>query len=323
MWDGPSGHRKIEAGPPPKLNKQDVDCLYLWQSWDEMYYKASGYSHPSSAEAMKRTGANTRFASDPRLRVLDFEKPPVVETSLGFYFTPLSKWNIINYGLLWQKFMSKYPSAEFKAPIGEMELSFAPNSDFTNLSLRAFFVDTSKTQLVQIQNGCFLRNWRKTPETPRYQHYDEVLPIFREDWLSFAAAMREISPGELEIKRCEMTYFNHLVRGEDWTDFSDFEAYYSMWRGAAGLDTLSKLKMTAIATTYEIPHGTLQINSQPGIRQMDGKEVVQLTVTAQIIPTKQKNEEFFQCLDRCHEANVNGFLEFTTEEFQQKWKRKR
>jgi len=271
---------------------------------------------------MKRAGANARIAADPPRRTLDFEEPPVVETSLGFYFTPQSKWNIINYGLLWQGFRAKYPSAEFKAPIGEMQPSFAQNSDFTDLSLRAFFVDASKTQLVQIQNGCFLRNWRKTSETTRYQHYDEVLPIFKEDWFSFVASMREIYTSDLEVKRCEMTYFNHLVRGEDWTDFSDFEAYYSVWRGTAGRDTLSRPRMTAIATNYEIPQGTLQINSQPGVRQTDGKEVVQLTVTAQIIPTKQTNEEFFQCLDRCHEANVNGFLEFTTEKIQQKWKRK-
>src|SRR5258707_6705163 len=157
-----------------------------------------------------------------------------------------------------------------------MQLTFAPNSDFTSLPLRAFFVDTSKTQLVQIQNGCFLRNWRKTPETPKYQDHDEVLPIFREDWLSFVAAMREISSGDLEVKRCEMTYFNHLVRGEDWTDFSDFEAYYSMWRGTSGLDTFSKLKMIAISTNYKISNGKIQIKFPPGVDQNDGEEAVQL-----------------------------------------------
>src|SRR5258708_36515350 len=139
----------------------------------------------------------------------------------------MPKWNLINYGLIWEKFRSKYPSAEFKPPIGEMQLSLTPNPDFTDLALRALFVDNSKTQLVQIQNGCFLRNWRKTPEIPRYQHYEKVLPAFKEDWLIFVASMRELYPVDLEVRRCEMTYFNHLVRGEDWDDFSDFGDYYS------------------------------------------------------------------------------------------------
>jgi uncharacterized protein (TIGR04255 family) len=271
---------------------------------------------------MKKTGANTRTAPDLPHRVLDFEKPPVVETSLGFYFKPLSKWNVINYGLLWQKFKVKYPSAEFKPPIGEMQLALNQNPDFTDLALRAWFVDSSKTQLVQIQNGCFLRNWRKTPETPRYQHYENVLPSFKEDWLTFSNAMREIYPVDLEVVRCEMTYFNHLVRGQDWNNFSDFDDSYSVWRGTAGLDTLANPRMISLSALYEISNGTVQINSQPGIRQTDGKEVVQLTVTAQVIPSKQSKDELFYCLDRCHVANVNAFLEFTTEKLQTKWKRK-
>src|SRR5882672_5107387 len=54
-----------------------------------------------------------------RSLLVDFENPPVVETSLGFYFQKVEGWNLLHYGSLWEKFRAKYPKVQFLPPVME------------------------------------------------------------------------------------------------------------------------------------------------------------------------------------------------------------
>jgi uncharacterized protein (TIGR04255 family) len=256
-------------------------------------------------------------------KITHFDDPPVVETSLGFHFAPIPKWNVVHYGLIWEAFRAKYPNPEFKAPIGNMQLELNPTADFTHFPLRAWFVNESKTQLLQVQNGAFLRNWRKTPETPEYQHYDQVRPLFHRDWRQFSEFVSTTFAQKPEVLRCEISYFNHLVRGREWTDFSEFPKLFASWKGTADERLLSKPLTIAFSAVFGTEHGTAQFSVQPGIRPTDGKEVIQLTVTVHSAPKLQTDEEMYACLDRCHEIAVRGFLQFTSEGMHAQWKRKR
>jgi uncharacterized protein (TIGR04255 family) len=177
-----------------------------------------------------------------RTDVPDFERPPVVETSLGFYFSPLSGWSFVHVGALWEQFKAKYPKAEYRPPINfpsdPQKLITEILADVGRIPFRTCFVDNSNTQLVQVQNGCFFHNWRKTPDTPQYQHYDTVRPFFQKDWDIFRKFLATNALPVPEVSRCEVTYFNHLARGEDWQNISDFSGMFPVCRVTEGAGML-------------------------------------------------------------------------------------
>jgi uncharacterized protein (TIGR04255 family) len=257
----------------------------------------------------------------------DFRRPPVVETSLGFYFPPMSAWSFIHFGALWESFKDKYPKPEYKpplqVPVQPQQLIMEILTDIGKFPLRMCLVDASNTQLVQVQNGCFLHNWRKTTETPLYQHYENLRPVFLQDWELFCQFLDRNSIPHPNVSRCEMTYFNHLVRGEDWQSISDFQDMFPTWHVGSGDVPFSKIEMMNFSVWYEHSEGKVQITVSPGVRQDDGKEVIQLTVTGSATPTGSTGDELFECLDSSHRSAVLGFVKFTSEQLQKRWERTR
>lgn len=196
-------------------------------------------------------------------------------------------------------------------------------SDPSKFLVRTCFIDESKTQLVQVQNGCFFHNWRKIADTSKYQHYEQVRPEFLRDWQTFCSFLESSSLQRPNISRCEVTYFNHLARGEDWTDFSELSGIFPAWNGIRNEELLSRVEAINVTVWYGHADGKVQFNASSAIRQADGKEIIQLTVTASATPTTSSDDELLRCLDACHENAVRGFLKFTSEKIQNKWERVR
>jgi uncharacterized protein (TIGR04255 family) len=123
----------------------------------------------------------------------DFEKPPAVETALGVRFAPISGWNVFHYGLLLQEFREDYPVQELRPPIGDVMIQIPPpDTDFAGMPVRCWFINEQSTELVQIQNDCFIRNWRKTESSPDYLHYEFTRPRFERDWVKFKRFLAKI-----------------------------------------------------------------------------------------------------------------------------------
>lgn len=260
--------------------------------------------------------------------LLDFERPPVVETSIGFHFSPVPGWSQIHVGALWQEFRVQYPKTEYRPPLSfpadAQKLIQDISSDLGKIPIRTFFIDDSSTRLVQIQNGFFFHNWRKTVETPEYQHYRGVCPTFRRDWQRFCRFLGSMAMPMPDVSRCEVTYFNHLVRGEDWTDVSEFGQMFPFWRLTEVDGPLSLLEAApALSLIYKQADGAVQTVVSPGIRQTDGKEVMQLTITGFAKPSGSSEEELFTCLDGCHRNAARVFVKVVGEELQARWGRTR
>jgi uncharacterized protein (TIGR04255 family) len=253
----------------------------------------------------------------------EFERPPVVETSMGFFFSAIPQWSMRHTWLLWDRFRSEYPEPEFMVPLGEVELKLAGPQDLSHLPLRVWYQNRSRSKLLQVQNNLFLRNWRKTSESHSYEHYDACAPEYRVDWSKFLDFLASESLPRPQVNRCEITYFNHLVRGEDWSDISELSNLYRSWVSVRSEYPLSNPKMINISASYGLSDDTLlQITSQGAVRHSDGKEIIQLSVTATAPPKGQEDAQLFERLDNCHEAAVEGFLVFTTEAMHRRWGRR-
>lgn len=255
----------------------------------------------------------------------DYEHPPAVETALGVRFSPVPGWNVFHYGLLLEDFRENYPKHELRPPIGEIQWQFPPEGNFADVPVRCWFINNDDTQLVQIQNNCFIRNWRKTDKTPDYLHYDVIRPLFERDWDLFTTFLSGQGLPQPSVWQCEVSYINHLVRGRDWEDFRDIGDLLPAWRGLPAEGLFARPEMVSFTASYAHPDigGNLQFVAQPGIRQSDGTEIIQLTITAIAKPSGFSKEDILSRLDLGRSAVVNGFAGFTSENAQrQMWKRR-
>jgi len=246
--------------------------------------------------------------------------PPVGETSVGFYFQRIDGWNPVHQGALWEKFRARYPELEILPPLVDAPPQPRVALDFASFLIRTCFVDKTKTQLVQIQDGLVLHNWRKMNDAREYQRYEATRSLLREDWHDFQAYLRERSFKSPAVIRCEMGYFNHLIRNEDWEDFSDLPKIFTVWRGVPQSSLGGKLQMASFAVSYRLEKGTVNIAVQPGVRSTDGKEILQFTLSSSVTPNSSDEQELFRCLDECHENAARAFIEFTTEQARERWR---
>src|SRR5258708_5227293 len=254
---------------------------------------------------------------------IEFDNPPVAETAIGFYFQRIEGWNILHHGALWERFRARYPDYEFLPTLLDTPLQQNITLDLSSLPMRAGFVDKTKSQLVQTQNGLLIHSWRKTADVPEYQRYEAVRSQLRDDWDTLKSYLRERSLKSPTVTRCQMDYFNHLVRGEEWQDFSDLPKTFTVWRGLQQSAASGQLQVASFSVSYGVARGTVNLIFQPSIRTKDGKEIIQFTLSSSVWPTNSGDQELFSCVDACHNNAARAFIDFTTDEARERWRQKK
>ncbi len=252
----------------------------------------------------------------------DFEDPPVVETAIGIEFAPLKKWSVPHFGLFWREVESDYPDFEVQGPIGASSgLVFElPGS----IPVRCWFISQLGNELVQVQSDRFFHNWRKVASAEDYPHFTNIKLAFERDWLRFCDFLKTRDIGMPEVRQCEVTYVNHLERGSEWETLADLETIFPTWASRASSEFLPAPDAVAMAVLYSMPdeQGQLSIQLQQVIRNTDGKEILQLTLTARSGLASSDLQDILECLDRGQEWVVRGFTDFTSPEMHERWKRR-
>ncbi len=257
----------------------------------------------------------------------DFSNPPAVETLLGVHFKPLSGWSVPHFGLFWREINVDYPKVEVHPPIAtEMALRFEVDPRRVQFQLtsevpvRCWFIHKSATRLVQLQNSSFIQNWRKASAGAPYLHYDDLRPSFVRMWKIFREFLRKNAVKQPNVTDCEVTYINHIDRGRGWNQFAELPEIIPSWSGLSSGKFLPAPVSVSINAFYQIPDaGRLEIMLQPGVRQEDGKETIQLVLTARCKPRSKATNEVMRCLDIGHEWVVRGFDDFTTPKMHEIW----
>lgn len=255
----------------------------------------------------------------------EFETPPVVETALGVRFLPIEGLSLsVHAGQLLRRYEGKFDRLELKPPIGtELQICIGQQAGAFNLPIRCWFVNADGSQLVQVQEDLFIRNWRATGEKVEYQHYASISPLFKRDWQLFNAFLAEEGLKRPNIWQCEVTYINHLIRGREWKDLHEISRLFPIWRGIDLKAVFTALETATFSVSMKLPdeNGRIQFALQPGVRR-DGQEILQLTVTALGKPTGDTDDAIYDWLDYGHLAVVNGFVQFTSEEAHKIWRKK-
>jgi uncharacterized protein (TIGR04255 family) len=257
-----------------------------------------------------------------------YKKPPVVETVLGVQFAPLTSFTIPHFGLFWSTVRDDYPRHEMKPPLGTVveNLARPPVPDRVSIKFvaepeaRCWFLNTSGTELLQLQRDRFVRNWRKVTGSEDYPSYDALKPRFVRDWSRLLGFLEREELGRPQVNQCEVTYINHLS-----VDVETLGEAHRFARGVAPLsgDFLPVPETTQLQVRYPMgdKRGRLHIAVHPGVRFDDRRPVLQLGLTARGAPTSSRLDDILSWFDVGHEWVVRGFTDFTRREMHALWER--
>ncbi len=260
---------------------------------------------------------------------LHFENAPVIEMVQALFFAAVPGWDLLDFGLLSKRLEPRYPKHEFKPPLGEPQQlqdrlqTVLQKQNFGSIPVRCWFVESAEAEIVQVQDNCLIHNWRKVPPLAPYPGYESVHSNFVDDWRTFCSFLHDRKLHRPELWKCELTYIDQFLRGSEWENFADLSKVYRLWRGMESTGHLSSVEFATFQVTYGLRGGTTKLlfSSQPAVRP-DGKEVIQLTVTASARPLSSEDDDIFRWFEQSHDDIREGFLNFTTPEMHDYWRRK-
>lgn len=274
------------------------------------------------------------MADTPSTPRPEFDSPPVIETLLGVQFQPLAGWKTPHFGLFWHRIRDEYPQSELQPPLQYQVEQFGVEAALPKFlefrlrqepPLRCWFLNQTGGRLLQLQNGHFIHNWRLVSEQDSYPRYAQTIrPEFEIEWRRLCEFLASERISEPKITQCEVTYVNHLVRGNGWNTPDDLRNVFPCWSGEHSGRFLPSPESVVINANYELPNqqGRLHISAEPAIRGDDAQEIIQLKLTVRGRPASSSLSDLLSWFDLGREWVVRGFTDFTSADMHKLWKRK-
>ena len=261
----------------------------------------------------------------------DYDNPPVIEVVFGVQFNkvPIKPPDT---GILWERLGRKaYPECKEMPPLPPVVERFDVASsqterltfeELTHPPLpRLFFINASKNHLIQVQQDRLHQNWRRLKSDEKYPRYATLYPKFVESWKLFSSFVNELNLGPLEPNQYELTYVNHIPRGQGWVNLSDVENVFRDFQCKVRDRFLPEPENLAWRKIYRLPNdsGRLHASLRLAVSRESKDRIMILDLTARgFIPNKM--DSWF---DTAHEWIVKGFADLTGPSIQNSiWKKK-
>jgi uncharacterized protein (TIGR04255 family) len=263
----------------------------------------------------------------------DYKNPPLIEVVFGVHFETLHNFKAPYMGVFWDKLgREQYPECEEHPPIGFVLETFGEVplnqgvtvtiEPFTHPPLpRLFFINKVRNHLLQVQKDGFLQNWRKLQADTKYPRYKELFPNFLASWKLFNSFVKEQNLGELKVRQYEITYINHIFRGQGWGYPRDVGSVFRDLGYIKDNRFLDEPESLAWRVAYRLPgnKGRLHVRMNQAVSKETTDQVFVLDLTARGI----NNDGIKAWFDMAHEWIVRAFEDLTTSEIQDNvWKKK-
>lgn len=261
----------------------------------------------------------------------EFDEPPVVETVLSVQFEPLLLMKTAHLGLLWGEYRDSFPKTEERLPLDLVREQF-PEAQAVRVGLRVqtlesppvprlWFTNERGNEMIQVQNGRFVKNWRKEGEGEHYPRYEKTIrPHFDRDYRIFLEFLEKHRLGKPAVNQCEITYVNHILAGGGWEHYSDFGTIFNFWSSPdltppGPAEDLRMHVRFVIPGKNDVPIGRLHVDLQPAVRTTDNHPmyVMELTARGQV----GDGVDFF---DIGREWIVQAFKRLTSNAMHQVWR---
>ena len=175
---------------------------------------------------------------------------------------------------------------------------------------------------MQLQRDRLVHNWRKLTGDEVYPRYPDLRERLEREWGRFTQFLKDEKLERPRINQCEVLYVNNIEYDKGWSGYGELErviAAMATPRGkAAFLPTPERVNMN-IVYPFDDNAGRLYVSFGPVIRARDGKEVLQMTLTARGAPKSSNDEDVFAWLDLGRKWVVRGFSDFTTDTMHRVW----
>lgn len=273
-----------------------------------------------------------------------YVRPPVVEVALGAQFKPLESLGVPQLGLLWEKFSGRFPKVEHQPPLAheverrgvqQQQPIFRVLEPAAVLVPRLWMVSESASELVQIQQDRFIRNWRRYHDGKVvYPEYAKFLrPRMIEDLTAFLDFARAANLGNVEFDQCDVTYVNHIEPNEGWDGsaapskvFPDF-APENWAKGSSPLDGLGfRVRHELLDARGEFAgHLYIQLDlglTVPTQESPEPHSLLVLQLYARGAPMGKGVEGVLGFLDLGHDAIVTTFDMMTSPAMHKAWGKK-
>lgn len=260
----------------------------------------------------------------PKKQMLpSYRNPPVVEVVCGVSFEAINELKGPHFGLFWADVLDEYPNCEEAARLGFDEKLISAEKGFP--MPRLWLISRDGNILIQLQNDRFLCNWRKVNSADIYPRYDTVIEVFKRNFGKFELFLAEQNIGSLSVTDCELTYINHIAKGEGWESLADIGSVFDDL-GWANIERFLPAPTTLVwAAVFSMPEdaGNLHAKLQSATRRIDNRPVITLELTARGLGGDKSPEGLWKWFDVAHEWIVEGFTDLTTEAMHSLWERER
>ena len=248
----------------------------------------------------------------------NFKKPPINEVVCGMRFQTPEKLNIPHIGLLWNKFKNDYPCIQHASPIASAKGEILIDKT-TSLPLpRVWFINENDDQLIQFQFDRIYFNWRhRDKDYPRYINLIERFLLVKNTLEDF---FKEFNLGELKPVEYELSYINHILKGQLSNDnlskiFVDFVWTQTQNRFLPHPDKV------AWQMIFSLPDekGKMIVNLKEATRIDNKQQLFVFELQTNGMNESRNTGSMREWFDLAHEWIVRGFVDLTTEEVRKKY----
>lgn len=261
-----------------------------------------------------------------------FDSPPVIETVLSAQFSPLSKLTDAHVGWYWKQYLDEMWDQVVRVPrIDDRFEKFGDERQWIERGLkfeevgpsdRTQLIRSDGSRMIQIQNTRFIYNWRKQ-NSAEYPSYDKLLPEFKESFLGFEKFSYDAFGQAIELNQWEVTYVNHLPKGDLWGTASDMQKIFPAF-GVLANQIDGQIFDTFNGTwqlTIDENKGRIYIDIKHArIGSSEGQEIIRLAITAR--GPINDEVDIYTGFDVGHKAIVCTFADITSPDYHKIWKRR-
>lgn len=278
-------------------------------------------------------GSNVAPASGGAL-LPRFSNPPVAEVAISVQFDELARFELVHFGLFWERIRKRYPRTEHHPPLPAVVELFRTQGR-ASLTVesgfpigRCWYLSDNELRLVQIQPDRFVINWRKLETEAEYPSYEALRLSFLEELDLFLSFVQEHELGQFEPTQCELTYVNHIPAGPGWSNYSELHKVLAPWTGRMSEAYLPQIENLRLAWQYfmgdkDSAFGRLHVQMQSALRNSDQHPLFVLQFSGRGAPTKGDLPGVLEFLDMSHHWIVRGFTALTTAQMHKIWGRQK
>lgn len=243
-----------------------------------------------------------------------YNNPPVNEVVCGISFTKIKQFKSHHIGLFWQKIKDEFPLVEHAIRLDVNPMQF----DFKEYLPRVWFVRNEQNRLIQLQDNKFYFNWRRMQEDEAYPRYENIIEDFKKYLSVFEKFLEKENLGSVNPERCELTYINHILKGEGWESAIDVKSIFRDLCWNTETRFLPPPMNVGGQAVFQLPDnkGRLELILQQANRKSDKRPMFVLQNKATGLGEDKNMGAVWEWFSVAHEWIVYGFTDLTTESIQ-------